>query len=120
MAATTVSGIKKGASTVAPIWSKAEGGVTLYTDNVGSTSAFSPSALFRENNFSLNTLIETPDELAELSKSAVTIIYESGATVKRYYPCAFYQESGVAMLTVIDISSAGTQTVRFFGAGTPQ
>lgn len=107
------------ASTVTPIWSQAKG-VTLYTNNVGSTDAYSPSNLFRENNFSLDNLIETPEELAELSKSAVTIVYESGATVKRYYPCSFYQESGVAVLTVIDINNSGTQTRRYFGAGTPK
>ena len=116
----TVSGFMKGASTVAPIWSKAKGGVTLYTNAAtGSTVSAEPSPLFRENNFSASTYIESIEELAELSKSAVTIAYESGGTVKRYYPCSFVVTGEQALFSVIDINVLnGQQTVRYFGAGT--
>ena len=120
MSSITVSGFKKGASTVAPIWSKAKGGVTLYTNAAtGSTVSAEPSPLFRENNFSAITYIESIEELAELSKSAVTIAYESGGTVKRYYPCSFVVTGEQALFSVIDINVLnGQQTVRYFGAGT--
>lgn len=115
----TVSGFKKVASSVVPVWEDAKGGVTLYTNAAGSTGSEEPSPLFREATPSSSSLIDSVEELVELSKSAVTIVYESGAAVKRYYPCSFIVTGEQALFSVIDINVlTGQQTVRYFGAGT--
>jgi len=114
----TVSGFKKVASSVVPVWEDAKGGVTLYTNAVGATGSEAPSLLFRGTPSS-STLIDSVEELVELSKSAVTIVYESGTAVKRYYPCSFTVSGEQALFSVIDINVlSGQQTVRYFGAGT--